>query len=56
AGVHEPSPGVSRVLIVTSSELGDTTRPGCQGDSDRVPSQSLPRADLQPVHPSCSDA
>lgn len=55
AGVHEPSPGFSGVLIFTSSELGDTTGAGHQGDSDCIPSQPLPRADLQPIHPSYSD-
>lgn len=53
--VHEASPGVSGVLVFTPSELGDTTGAGCQGDSDLIPSQTLPRADLQPIHPSYSD-
>lgn len=56
AGVHEPSGGVSSVFVFTPSELGDTTRAGRQGDSDRIPSQPSPRADLQPVHPSYSDS
>lgn len=54
-GVHEPSPGVSFVPVFTSSELGDATGAGHQGDSDRISSQPLPRADLKPVHPSCTD-